>query len=322
MKNNINTQVSTDFIGLDESLYHSSEDEWYKEYWPRIKEDTSTWGNFPSFREDPWDQMSQSKTKKKTENQQHLLDAAYQQIRNERLVKEEKKNQKIRTEFERMESRPKVVSPEKEKNLNKEWIEAVQEDIIEKEEYVPAFRNIPKDRILKPEKARRRIKKNVLGQITVHCPFCKIKTRSQSSMEKHLLQIHLETLKKECEPDIETARGKLKKKNGSNFKFAYKYITKDNENFHVKLLPTRPSNSENKQLFQHKEEEGHKSSLADEQMSFGKVEKELKNGTELKVMSKGLGNGREALKKEAQKKEKGPIKKDNLSWQSVIQGQV
>lgn len=92
MKNNINTQVSTDFIGLDESTCHSSEDEWYKGYWPRIKEDT--WGNFPSFREDPWDQMSQRKTKKETENQQHLLDAAYQQIRNERLVKEEEKYKK------------------------------------------------------------------------------------------------------------------------------------------------------------------------------------------------------------------------------------
>ena len=236
-----------------------SEDEWYKEYWKPSKgeEDTSTWRNIPSFRKDRWDLMSQSKTKENTENQELLLDAAYQQMRNERLVKEGKKHLKSRAEFEKMESNLKVVCPKKEKDLNKEWIEAVQEEIIEKEENVPAFKKIPKDNILKPEKARRRIKKPVLGQITVHCPFCKIKTRSPSSMEKHLLEIHLEKIKNKCEPDIETAKGKITKKK-KGFEFLYNYKTSDNENFHVQLLPSRPRNSENKQQLQNKEE-GHKS---------------------------------------------------------------
>ena len=276
------------------------------------------------MREELWDRMSKSKTKENTENEQHLLNAAYKQMRNERLVKEEIKYQKSRTELERIESNLKVVCPKQEKYLNKEWIEAVQEEIIEKEEYVPAFRKIPKDKILKPEKARRRIKKPVLRQITVHCPFCKIKTRSQSSMEKHLLDIHLETLKTKCDPAIETAGGKKTRIKGSKIKFAYNYNTEDNKNFHLQFLPTRPRNSENKRPFQQKEE-GHKSSLADDllgQVSNGRMEQELKNGLDLKLMSRDLANGNEALKNKAQKQEKGSKEKDNLSLQIVMQDKV
>ena len=57
-----------------------------------------------------------------------------------------------------MDGDPKVISPEKEKGLNQERIEAFQEEIIEKEEYVPAFKTFPEEKTLKIGKVRRRMK--------------------------------------------------------------------------------------------------------------------------------------------------------------------
>ena len=58
------------------------------------------------------------------------------------------------------------------------------------------------------------------------------------------------------------------------------------------------------------------------QVSNGRMEQELKNGPDLKLMSRYLANGNEALKKKAQKQEKGSKKKDNLSWQIDMQDKV
>ena len=51
-----------------------------------------------------------------------------------------------------------VIAPEKEKELNKEVIERHQENIVEAEDFAPAFNNIPEETYLKPEKARRQHK--------------------------------------------------------------------------------------------------------------------------------------------------------------------
>ena len=64
-----------------------------------------------------------------------------------------------------------VIAPEKEKDLNKELIEAHQEYQIENEDFAPAFKNIPEDTYLKLEKTRQQNKTPVPGQITVNCPF-------------------------------------------------------------------------------------------------------------------------------------------------------
>ena len=128
--------------------------EWYQEHCKlNIDEDKS------NFRlEDIWAKMSQFQARKTTENENQLFDAAIQQIRYERLVKEEHKNKNSRTAFSKMDGDPKVVSPEKEKGLNQERIEAFQEEIIEKEEYVPAFKTFPEEKTLKIGKVRRRMK--------------------------------------------------------------------------------------------------------------------------------------------------------------------
>ena len=52
------------------------------------------------------------------------------------------------------------------------------------------------------------------------------------------------------------------------------------------------------------------------------MEQELKNGLDLKLMSRDLANGNEALKNKAQKQEKGSKEKDNLSLQIVMQDKV
>ena len=83
------------------------------------------------------------------------------------------------------------VDKKQEKKLNADIVENYVETKIEKEEYVPAYRNMPKEKMMKPEKARRRPKvDNEEGKKVYECPFCNRSTRSPEKITKHLEQIH------------------------------------------------------------------------------------------------------------------------------------
>ena len=85
-----------------------------------------------------------------------------------------------------------VVDKHNEKKLNQELIENYQEQIIEHEEDVPAYKNMPWEETLKPEKARRRLKPEIEGNNQeVQCPYCTRRTRTKEEMMKHLEQIHV-----------------------------------------------------------------------------------------------------------------------------------
>jgi hypothetical protein len=65
-----------------------------------------------------------------------------------------------------------VVNPMKERRLNQEKIDSFQENLIEWEEDVPAYKNMPQEKYQKAEKARRVQKEPVEGETIVDCPFC------------------------------------------------------------------------------------------------------------------------------------------------------
>ena len=83
-----------------------------------------------------------------------------EKIRKETLAKEQEKEGKKMVIEKKMDlDKPRnVIAPEKEKELNKEVIERHQENIVEAEDFAPAFNNIPEETYLKPEKARRQHK--------------------------------------------------------------------------------------------------------------------------------------------------------------------
>ena len=83
----------------------------------------------------------------------------------------------------------------KEKQINQQRIESHQEDIIEKEEDVPAFKNMPKQEYQKEQKTRRKKIAAIPGQTIVHCPWCNHKRRSLADIIKHVHQIHNKELK-------------------------------------------------------------------------------------------------------------------------------
>ena len=92
-----------------------------------------------------------------------------------------------------------VIDKNNEKKLNSELIENHQENIIEQEEDVPAYKNMPWEETLKPEKARRRLKPEIEGNNqVVHCPYCTRGTRTKKEIMKHLSQIHVHEMLSEC----------------------------------------------------------------------------------------------------------------------------
>ena len=94
---------------------------------------------------------------------------------------------------------PKVVDPEHEKSLNADRVENHQENIIEREEWTPAY-NMPFEETVKPEKARRRTKPNDEREKQVfQCPFCNHRTRTTNRMVRHVYQIHTTELIQETE---------------------------------------------------------------------------------------------------------------------------
>ena len=83
------------------------------------------------------------------------------------------------------------VDKKKEKKLNTEILENYVDTMIEREEDVPAYRNMPYEKTVKPEKARRLPKVDNEEEKKVYkCPFCKRSTRSPEKITKHLEQIH------------------------------------------------------------------------------------------------------------------------------------
>ena len=97
--------------------------------------------------------------------------------------------------FEDRFKKDKGVNLNIERKLNAEIVENHQENIIEHEEDVPAYKNMPREEILKPEKARRRLKPEVEGNNQeVQCPYCNRRTRTKKDMVKHLTQIHVQEM--------------------------------------------------------------------------------------------------------------------------------
>ena len=84
----------------------------------------------------------------------------------------------------------KAIVSGKEKQLNQQRIEAHQEQIIELEEYIPAYNNMPREEFLKEGKTRRRLITPILEQKVVHCKFCKGTRRSVQEILEHMHQIH------------------------------------------------------------------------------------------------------------------------------------
>ena len=88
----------------------------------------------------------------------------------------------------------KVIAPGKEKQLNHQRIEAHQEQIIEREEDVPAFKNMPREEYIKEGKTRRRVNAPTVEQKIVHCNFCKAMRRSVKEIIDHMKDIHASNL--------------------------------------------------------------------------------------------------------------------------------
>ena len=94
-----------------------------------------------------------------------------------------------------------------EKERQKEKIEEHQEAIIEAEEYVAAFNNMPVDEYINEGKTRRRKPLTDPCLPIVDCPYCKFKARSTYKVAKHVMAIHLN----EFEARTEVLPSKLKK---------------------------------------------------------------------------------------------------------------
>jgi hypothetical protein len=134
----------------------------------------------------------------------------------------------------------KVVDPVKERHRNQEAIESFQEEIIEREEDVPAFKNMPKENYIKTEKTRRIQKEPITGQTTVHCPFCNHKRRTLEDLIKHMHQIHSREIREKADEQSQTEKDDIKeiKVNFQEKKTPQiDIITKleDDENWHIYL---------------------------------------------------------------------------------------
>ena len=95
-----------------------------------------------------------------------------------------------------------TVDHSEEKKLNSELVENHVENIIEREEDVPDFRNRPPEQTVKPEKARRRLKVEEDQKVIYHCPFCNRRTRSSEALKKHLEQIHISEIIQESTKEV------------------------------------------------------------------------------------------------------------------------
>ena len=83
-----------------------------------------------------------------------------------------------------------TVDHSREKKLNAERVENHIANIIEREEDVPDYRNMPHEKTVKPEKARRQPKDEHEEKL-YQCPFCNRRVRSSKSLKRHLEQIHI-----------------------------------------------------------------------------------------------------------------------------------
>ena len=95
-----------------------------------------------------------------------------------------------------------TVDKSKEKKLNAELVENHVENLIEREEDVPDFRNRPPEKTVKPEKARRRIKVEEEQKVIYQCPFCNRRTTSSETLKKHLEQIHISEIIQESKKEV------------------------------------------------------------------------------------------------------------------------
>ena len=134
----------------------------------------------------------------------------------------------------------KVVDPVKERLRNQETIESFQEEIIEREEDVPAFKNMPKENYLKTEKTRRIEKEPITGQITAHCPFCNNKRRTLEDLIKHMHQIHSREIREKADEQSQTGKNDNKEievdlKEKENPKIDIITKLEDDENWHIYL---------------------------------------------------------------------------------------
>ena len=134
----------------------------------------------------------------------------------------------------------KVVDPVKERLRNQETIESFQEEIIEREEDVPAFKNMPKENYLKTEKTRRIEKEPITGQITAHCPFCNNKRRTLEDLIKHMHQIHSREIREKADEQSQTGKNDIKEikvdlKEKENPKIDIITKLEDDENWHIYL---------------------------------------------------------------------------------------
>ena len=134
----------------------------------------------------------------------------------------------------------KVVDPVKERLRNQETIESFQEEIIEREEDVPAFKNMPKENYVKTEKTRRIEKEPITGQITAHCPFCNNKRRTLEDLIKHMHQIHSREIREKADEQSQTGKNDNKEievdlKEKENPKIDIITKLEDDENWHIYL---------------------------------------------------------------------------------------
>ena len=134
----------------------------------------------------------------------------------------------------------KVVDPVKERLRNQETIESFQEEIIEREEDVPAFKNMPKENYVKTEKTRRIEKEPITGQITAHCPFCNNKRRTLEDLIKHMHQIHSREIREKADEQSQTGKNDIKEikvdlKEKENPKIDIITKLEDDENWHIYL---------------------------------------------------------------------------------------
>ena len=134
----------------------------------------------------------------------------------------------------------KIVDPVKERLRNQETIESFQEEIIEREEDVPAFKNMPKENYVKTEKTRRIEKEPITGQITAHCPFCNNKRRTLEDLIKHMHQIHSREIREKADEQSQTGKNdnkeiKVDLKEKENPKIDIITKLEDDENWHIYL---------------------------------------------------------------------------------------
>ena len=106
-----------------------------------------------------------------------------------RTLKKEQRKDKERLQHKR-----------REKALNQERIECHQEEIVEREEDTPAYKNMPTETFQKPEKARRNAASG--NGIVIHCPFCKFSTRKREKIGKHIPALHMADIPRKTEENV------------------------------------------------------------------------------------------------------------------------